>query len=300
MFKTGTAGRFSHAQIALAAIIVAVAAGGVAYRLLVHHRLEQTAVLFIGLPAVLALILALTPRAKSPVGITMKGLTIALLLSGPLLGEGFICIVMAAPIFYAVGIIVALLVTLSRRKPGQPGAYAIVLLPLLLSSLEGVSDGLSFPRAERVVVSRTIPIDAAAVEARLAAPPRFDAPLPAFLRLRFPRPTAAAGEGLAVGTRRAIHFAGGEGHPGDLIVEVVRREPSRVTFRTVRDDSKIAHWLAWKEVDVSWAPSGPHAPTVRWTTSYDRRLDPAWYFAPWERYAVRRATEYLHDAVLVR
>src|SRR5437870_12961066 len=111
MFKN-TAGhpRFSPAQFAVAAIIIAVAVGGFVYRQMVDHEIEQSAALFIGLPALLAVILALTPRAKSTIGITMKGITIALLLSGPLLGEGFICILMAAPLFYAVGIIVALLI----------------------------------------------------------------------------------------------------------------------------------------------------------------------------------------------
>ena len=107
--------RIKPAQWALAGIIVALTASGIAYRLLVLHRLEQTSALFIGLPALLALVLALTPRAKSVTGIVMKGTTIALLLSAPILGEGFVCILMAAPIFYLIAFIVAL------RRPEDPG-----------------------------------------------------------------------------------------------------------------------------------------------------------------------------------
>jgi len=295
--------RFSAAQFELAAKVIAVAIGGVVYRVLVNHRLEQTAALFIGVPAILALVLTLTPRAKSTVGITMKGITIALLLSGPLLGEGFICIFMAAPLFYAIGLVVALLINVARRRAGGgagPAAYGVIFLPLVLASLEGVDERLSFARAERVAVEKTVSADAATIEARLAAVPAFNAPLPPFLRLKFPRPVAAYGEGLAVGARRTIHFAGGEGRPGDLILEVVRREPRLVVFRAVRDDSKIAHWLTWKEVEVRWTPRDGRATAVQWTASYDRELDPAWYFAPWERYAVRRSMEYLNDALLER
>jgi hypothetical protein len=36
---------------------------------------------------------------------------------------------------------------------------------------------------------------------------------------------------------------------------------------------------------------------VRWTIRYRRDLDPAWYFGPWERYAVRLAGNYLIDNV---
>ena len=36
---------------------------------------------------------------------------------------------------------------------------------------------------------------------------------------------------------------------------------------------------------------------MRWTLRYRRLLDPAWYFGPWERYAVRLAAGYLIDTV---
>jgi hypothetical protein len=64
------------------------------YRLIVLGRLEQTAVLFVGIPTVLAILLAVVPKAKTVKGGITKGLTLFLLLSGPLLGEGFICILM--------------------------------------------------------------------------------------------------------------------------------------------------------------------------------------------------------------
>jgi hypothetical protein len=37
--------------------------------------------------------------------------------------------------------------------------------------------------------------------------------------------------------------------------------------------------------------------TVTWTLSYERCLDPSWYFGPWERYAAQLAARYLIDAV---
>src|SRR5580658_2204188 len=91
-------------QWGLLFVIMAVTIGSVLYRVIVIGKLEQTSALFIGIPAILAIILAATPKAKSAKGGIVKGLTVALLLSGPLLGEGFICIVMASPIFYIVGI----------------------------------------------------------------------------------------------------------------------------------------------------------------------------------------------------
>jgi len=96
-------------------IVIAIALAGGAYRIVSYEHLEQTSLLFIGIPAILAIVVALTPRAKSLTGGIMKAITIALLLSGPILGEGFICILMAAPLFYLVGAIVGAVIKRSKR-----------------------------------------------------------------------------------------------------------------------------------------------------------------------------------------
>ena len=57
---------------------------------------------------------------------------------------------------------------------------------------------------------------------------------------------SACGEGLQRGVRRIIHFAGGEGKPGDLIAEVIEAYESSATFRLVSDTSHVAHWLKWQ------------------------------------------------------
>jgi hypothetical protein len=58
----------------------------------------------------------------------------------------------------------------------------------------------------------------------------------------------------------------------------------------------IAHWLEWRSSDVRWQAISPGKTRVRWTLRYARRLDPSWYFGPWERYAVRLAASYMIDA----
>jgi hypothetical protein len=285
----------------LVGVIFALALGSVLYRLLVWSRLEQTSALFIGLPAILAAVVALTPRAKSSTGMIMKVMTLALLMSGILLGEGFICILMAAPLFYLVGLIVGVVIDSVKRREAEERAkriYGLLALPLvLLFSLEGVHHDLSFSRAEVVSVSRTVAADPLNVERALGEKPRFEKTLPLYLQLGFPRPVAVEGHGLRVGDRRAIRFAGGEGKPGELVLEVAEVQAGRVLFRALSDTSHISHWLDWKEAEVTWMPHGDGQTDVRWTLRYDRRLDPAWYFAPWERYAVRLAAGYLIETL---
>jgi hypothetical protein len=107
-------------------VILAVSVGSVMYRLIVGARLEQTAALFVGIPAVLAILLAMMPKAKTVKGGIMKGLTLALLLSGPILGEGFICILMASLLFYVVGFLaVRRSLTILQSNSWSAGSIAI-------------------------------------------------------------------------------------------------------------------------------------------------------------------------------
>jgi hypothetical protein len=289
--------RITRDQWIIAGVIVAIAVAGVLYRVLVIHKLEQTAALFIGLPAVLALVITLTPQAKSATGVIMKSITVALLMAGPVLGEGFICVVMAAPLFYLVGAIVGVLVDRGRRRERPTSLQVVVLLPILLVSLEGTTPALSFPRRQEVTVKKLVNGSPADVERMLARQPVFDRALPAYLRMKFPLPVAASGEGLTLGAERRIHFAGGEGKPGDLALCITEHGPSSVTFTAQSDTSHIAHWLTWRASRVSWRAVGEGRTEVEWTIAYDRELDPAWYFAPWERYATGLAAGYLIDTL---
>ena len=121
--------------------------------------------------------------------------------------------------------------------------------------------------------------------------------MPLYFRLGFPRPVAASGNGLNVGDRRTIHFAGGEGSPGDLTLEVTEHSATQTRFRMLDDTSHIVHWLKWQEALVEYQPVDSRHTRVTWTLRYRRLLHPAWYFKPWERYAVGLTADYLIDNV---
>ncbi len=78
------------AEVRLTVLIVAIAVASLAYRLVTEAGLAQTSALYIGVPALLAIILAFTPKAASPMGMIFKGTTLALLMSGILFAEGFV------------------------------------------------------------------------------------------------------------------------------------------------------------------------------------------------------------------
>ncbi len=283
------------AQWTLIALIVAFAAGGVLYRELTWHSLGHSAAMFIGVPAVIAILLALTPKAKTLTGGILKAITLALLIVAPLLGEGFLCILMASPLFYLVGITVGLIVDLSRRRRNT--TLSCVVLVLLPMSIEGVIPALSFNRNQVVEVRSIVNAPADLVEQRLALSPDVTLALPAALRIGFPRPLAASGSGLEIGSTRTIHFAGAEGDPpGDLTMRVTEHHPGYLRFQTVSDSSKLTQWIAWDSSEVEWQQLDKTHTLVRWRVHFERQLDPAWYFTPLERAAVNQAAHYLIQA----
>ena len=273
-------------------VILAVAAASIMYHVIVMKRLEQTSLLFIGIPTVLALIVACTPKPKSAMGGVLRATTLGLLISGAFLGEGFICILMASPLFYLVAIIIG-----AARNSRNPTVLpALVLLGFVPMSFEGTHPKLSFNRDETVEVTAIVNASAPQVEQALSRSPRTDLPLPYYLRAGFPRPVEAHGSGLESGNLRVIHFAGGEGNPGDLTMKITDSAAGHVHLATGSDKSKIAHWLDWEAADIRWQQIDATHTRVMWSLSFRRLLDPAWYFRPCERYAVRLAAGYLIEA----
>jgi hypothetical protein len=278
-------------------LILAVAAASIAFRLLKAGHLEHSSLLFIGIPTLLAvLMVAWVGPAKTTTGLILKAITIALLVSGILLGEGFICIVMASPLFLLVGVIIGKIADSQywrHTRRGRRIIPAIALPVFIMASMEGVLPGFAFPRDESVTVTRIVPLSADSVAASLARTPRFDLPLPLFFQMRFPRPVQMTGTGLRVGDERTILFAHAGHHPGTLVMRVASAAPGAVTFDAVSDDSYIRHWLTWEGADVTWTAIDATHARITWTLRYRRTLDPAWYFAPWERYGARLAAGYL-------
>lgn len=284
--------RIGPAQWWVFALVLACTCAALFYRIFINRGLGHSSAMFLGVPAVLAILLALAPKARTVTGGIIKGITLALLIVAPLLGEGYLCILFASPLFYLVGILVGVGVDSCRRNRGTTlSCIALALLPLCM---EGVVPQLTWSRAQSVAVTRVISAPVNAVEASLSHSPRVGTALPQFLRIGFPRPLEASGQGLSVGAMRIVHFAGAEGDaPGDLVMRITERRPGYARFETVSDDSKLTQWLRWDYSEVEWAPVDAGHTRVTWRIHFERQLDPAWYFAPWERAAVRGAAKYL-------
>lgn len=281
-------------------LCLAVGTAGLLYMLLARHDLAASALLYVGIPVALALGLCLTPRAKSAMGMTFKGITIILLIVAPLFQEGYICIIFASPIFYAVGIVATWALTRLTNPNGKHKVEAaMIVTAFALISLEGTTSLTSLPRENRVTVSKVVPASLGSVRSKLSEPLSFSGPKPLFLRI-FPYPVSVQGSGLQPGdTRRATFVA--YKHiwwnriEGDAVFSVSEATDRKVVFTPVRDSSYVGHYITWEGSEVDLEPLDDHHTRVTWTLSFQRKYDPSWYFGPLQRYAVRLAAEELID-----
>jgi len=284
------------AKTTLAALIGAVAIASVAYRIIVAGGLQQTAALFVGIPALLAILVVFAVSPRSATGVACKAVTVGLLISVLFLGEGFLCVLMSAPIFYGVAVGIAV-VTDRYRGRHERSATTLMSCVILLA-------WIPVDRHESVSETNIVQASSQAVEHALLDSPRFDRKLPPYLRAGFPRPIATRIDETPDKKVWVIRFRGGETRingteprEGDLILEMEEARPGLVRWHAVSDSSHMTHFLGWRESIVTWEPVTANTTKVTWTLRYERGLDPAWYFGPWERYAAGLAAGYLIDSV---
>lgn len=276
--------------------------GCIFYVFLQKTNLQNSAALYIGLPMLLALGMSLTPKTKSVLGATMKAITIALILSAILFREGYICIIFAAPIFYSVGALIGYIIDriLKHNKKGSTiNASGIAVFICMLLSLEGVTDLLTWPRFNEIKASKVVNANISDVRMQLANTPQLGQNKPFFLKI-FPYPATITGEGLKIGDERIVKFIAYK-HiwwnkiEGDLTLKIAQNNDNHVQFKIISDTSYLGHYLKWRSSDVSLESIDENHTLVTWTLSYDRIYDPAWYFGPMQRYAVKLAAQELID-----
>ncbi len=305
----------SQAQSRLCGFISVLAIVNVAYRVIYKTGASQTAALYIGVPTLLAIGLALLPRSGSATGMILRGSTLAVLIAGIVLPEGLLCLLFVLPLVALIGVIVGGAIDASRRhKRGQGPTLMIVGFPLLLMSFEGVI-GSPFNANDAARASIIVRATAEEVATAISATPTFNATLPTLLRIGFNRPISATGSGVKVGDGRTIAFTGGshDNHPFRLFglnghrsvgnishmhLTIVESVPGRIVFAIDEDMTMLARWADLDRAIVTWQPIDPQHTRVTWRLEYRRLLSPAAYFAPLQRLGMSQAADYLLDSVI--
>ena len=269
----------------------------VAYRMLDHAGLEQTTLLFIGLPALLALmIVKYSDTPKSSYMAVFRAITLFLLLSAVLFGEGVICVLMTAPIFYAIGALVVFILGLVKKDRKEAdddtldsGMFAFGFFLILV--MFGIYGDIQEKPMQSVSFTKIVSGDVSL--GRLNDSVDLMADLPGFFEIGFPKPTKLEGEGLDIGDIRNISFRSTTKGVGILQLEVVALDDDKIIFKQVADDSHISHWMTWNTISVSLNHLPQGDTEVTWTSTFQCELGPAWYFVPIERFAVRLSSAHL-------
>ena len=292
----------NRTQKLLFTILVIVVVGGLLISLQRYHGLQATALFYIGLPAILSFVLIMTDKGRTPMTSTMKGITLALLLSAPLLQEGFLCILFAAPIFYSVGAIAAwIYVRIQNRNKNKLHSFAPLLL-LAVVSLEGTHETLTFPRDNLVLVEKVVELNTQQVNELLGQPIKYGESAPMFLKI-FPFPQVVVHEGTAVGDKQVLHFDYYKHFVtnvdrGDITFEVVSRGNDHIATRVLKDTSYLHTYMQWQTSTVRWKALDEQHTRIEWEISYQRKLDPAWYFGPLESWVTKMAAMTLLESAV--
>ncbi|KXX66674.1 hypothetical protein [Flammeovirga sp. SJP92] len=254
-----------------------------------HNHLEQTALLFIGIPALIALmVIKYSKTPKTAYGVAFQVITLFLLMASILFGEGTICIIISAPLFYGITFLIIFIIQLINKKKDNK-AYTLVVVPIIIVLFQP-SQMLIAPSVTTVTTSKIL--DHQVSISALQQQPNFLEDYPSVFNLGFPKPQNIKGEGLNVGDQRHIQFLSNTKGIGTLSLVIDEVAPHKIIFNILSDDTHINHWLTWKKVTVE-IENREHQSIVTWTSSYTCDLGPKWYFGPIESYVVNVMNQHL-------
>jgi len=276
-------------------------------RFLMYTGTFHTGLLYIAIPYGLSLLLYyLTPYKKAETWKrrfwnNLRSFLIVMLASSAFLMEGYVCIIMAMPLFLIV-ILFSLLTTFIWNTYGKksPKSY---LLPavMIIASLEGTTPEFTFNRYNEVSYSRVVDLDIDTIKERIETPIKFQGNRHWILSI-FPMP-------IYVGT---VDWEKGHVRKYDFVyhrwfvtntkagsVDVVFEKVSDTHIRTsIKDTSYIKGYMTLHGTEFELEPLNDRQTRVTLTVSFDRKLDPIWYYQPLERFAVEKGIKYFLSEVL--
>ncbi|MEM9383596.1 MAG: hypothetical protein AAGA68_00925 [Pseudomonadota bacterium] len=294
---------------ATAVLVLTILSAGLII-LLWRIRIGDSAMLYVGVPYVIAvalLVFARNPRThglKATYGWLVRTSLWILFSTALVLQEGFICVLFFIPIYLLVITAAYGLIRWVSSVRSRERRLRACLLPslLLLSALEGVTPVLTVPTHAVVAATRVVRVTPEEIRTNLANPPSIDTSANLVLAL-FPMPYAVETGDLSVGAIHRAHYRYHRWfftntHEGTTTLRIAESTPTRLAAQVIWDSSYLAKYLAVHEVVLEMVPRADGRTAVTIAVDFDRKLSPAWYFSPLEAYAVRRMANHLIQEVL--
>lgn len=304
--------RFGKTRVNALAWIVLVGVASIAVRLLMAYDFDNSALLYVGIPYLIALAIVLYRPVKRndkwwhryrDHSLTALSVFLA---SSIVLFEGFVCVLFFLPIYFfivSIAFVIGWIGATRKRRSTRTFAFVLPVL-IMATSLEGTSATLTVPRDSHVVVTKTANLSAAQVMHNIAQP--FDLQKKRHWMLAlFPMPYAIEAGSLNPGdvhyvrTRYHRWFVTNT-HEGELHLQIVDVQPNKVRTRFVHDTTFFSSYLTPVATQITLTELSPAQTQIALRIDYRRKLDPAWYFHPLQQYGVAKMAGFLIDEVMIR
>ena len=292
-------------------ILFAIVVYSMGVQILVGVGLHKSALLYIGLPLLVSVILILL-KNDSPYKsagrkywtYTLNGLIIVIA-SAILLGEGFICVAFLLPIYLIILLMMFIAEILYKNAKDKHSLKAHILpLVLLVISMEGISPVVSFERKETAYAEAVIDHTTLDLNELLLKPMDLDQDRSWFLSI-FPMPYLIDNRGNEVGDVHKIklryhRWFVTNTHEGEMNLRIVEISPTHLKTKFDSDTSYFANYLHLIGTEIRFKKMSDDKTKVSLHIDYERMLDPAWYFSPLMKFGVEQAAEFLLNEVVVR
>lgn len=269
-------------------IIVAIlATSSLLFRLISDVGLEQTSLIFVGIPTFITLLLIKYVKTpKSAYQIAFYTITLFFLFSSILLGEGLVCIIFMAPIFYGVAALIIFIVSLIKKSNKNKKLYSFIIIPVFLLTAQINEIGAV---SEVHTIDTTIQFQENYSITEINKQPNFLTHLPNFFKMGFPKPISIEGSGIEIGDSRKINFESSTKGIGTLHIKIIDKTINSLTFKVIENSTHLNHWMTFKEFSVKINNDN----SIIWSSKFTCDLGPKWYFEPLEKYAVNMMNQHL-------
>ncbi len=292
-------------------------AGGVIVRILLNSSYSGTALVYLGMPWLVAVALALSTHFDGDPEESLdgtggswivRGSLIVMLGSSFLLGEGFVCVLMFLPIYLLMVAVVAGTYHVTKMLSDDDSKLQrIHLLPLLIGlfALEGTHPNLSFERQGSVAVAQVTSVDKEQLWANLREPMVLNRSRSGGLSTLFPQPVRIDIDTFAVGAVHKVHYRYARWlwtnvHEGTLELRVTESTSNTITAEVVSNSSYLANYLDIERLRLTITEQPGGFSKVTLNIDYRRTLDPAWYFAPLIRLALKGTASHIIETHFLR
>lgn len=216
-------------------------------------------------------------------------------------GEGFICILFFAPIYFFF----VTIAYIGRHFSKKNKKYSMALPALIfVMSMEGVTPSLSLPRNTYAEVKQTTNLSVEKIKKNLAKEFTLDKERHWLLSI-FPMPyqidagTLNPGDVHTVYTRyHRWFFTNTHEGKAELLIEEVGA--NHVKTRVLSDTSYFSTYLNGSGTEIQLEPNANGGTDITLKLNYRRNLDPAWYFHPLQKFGVEKMGELIISELMIR